>query len=166
MHGGVKLGSARRRGARLCLLGGMMAGCGPAGLGEVGGVLLPTPQAAVVAYHQDGRGMVLLSDLPDLCALLAEAPSDPPTADDFYVLSVLSLEPLQAGVAAPAESYARLVVGGEVVEHAGETGSLLIQAQDAQQGTGRLVAELGEDRVQAGFMASLCASSALFIGKE
>lgn len=146
----------------------LISGCGPAGLGQIGDTVITAPESAVVAWHQDGRGMVVLSDLPDLCERFADNPSDPPTDDAWWVVSATATEPLTAGTVAPAAGYAQIVTGGVPEEHVATEASVVITAQDAAAGTssGQVELYFGDDRLRATFQADLCATSALFIGQE
>ncbi len=142
------------------------AGCGPGGFGRIGDVVLAPAQSAAIAWHQDGRGMVVLSDMPDLCEQLADNPSDLPAVDEYWVASVTSLEPLTAGVSSPAEGFARIALLDGVTEHLATEAALVVTAQDAAAGSGSFTLVFDQDRIQRGFTAELCATSALFIGKE
>ena len=143
----------------------LLAGCGPGAFGQVDGHSLAEVGSAVAAYHQDGRGMYIVSDMPDLCEVFESSPSDP-VEGDYWVVSVTTADPAERGVKHEAFGFVGVSEGGVVSEYTADEATVTVRSQDELVAQAFLQLTLGEDRIQGSITADLCGTSALFIGSE
>lgn len=143
----------------------VIAACGPAAFGEIDGHTLGEVGSAVAAYHQDGRGMYIVSDQPDLCDVFDLNPSDP-AEGDYWVVSVTTLEAAERGLKHEAVGFAGVSEGGIVSEYVADEAYVTVRSQDEEVAAGFIQVFFGDDRIQGSINAELCGTSALFIGSE
>ena len=134
--------------------------CGSSG--KINGEQWPPPAAVHYDLSQEDRLMVVMSDLPSLCAELA---SGEPPRGNYWVMSLWtqnrSLEPGEY----QADGYFLRADGEELIEWTPSKATINISSQEEELLSGGYEAKFGEENFLAGsFDAPVCDGVYLFSG--
>ena len=129
---------------------------------QVDGHKLGRPESVVFARNQSGHIMFVMSNLPNLCTTLSSA--DPPSMDDYWVLSSWTRLEVDTPGEYSAEAYVAVANNAQIDEYETEVGDLKVQRLGVDAIKARLDLTFpGGDRLQARVTAELCDED-LFIG--
>ena len=111
----------RKRAFGLMAVAGLFAGCDN-DLDSIDGHRLGEPKSVIYGTNESGQIMVVMSDLPNLCESVRSA--DPPSRNNFWVLSTWSLIDADRPGSYVVDSYASITENGTVHEYQTESGKL------------------------------------------
>ena len=140
----------------------LLFACGS--FGEISGEKWNKPAAAVFGYSSDERLMVVMSDLPSLCAEL-ESGEEP--NGEFWLMTLWSQNRALDSGEYNADGYFVHSSGDEQIERSPDSALLNVRNMNEEEVHGSVDIDFsGDDYMSGSFNAIACPSVYLFMGME